>query len=124
MGADGQAGVVFLSSQQQLRKNEAEQSSGEQRNESRLVEPELAHSGLQNHTTVRAMLCVGPNVREEFSPFIKFSFSNLIAASNKQFFQISSDLRSSEYVELKKHQDPNYGYYRELLYAHHRSIWL
>lgn len=120
----GRRVVFFLTSQQQLRKNQAEQSAGEQRNESRLVEPELAHSGLQNHTTVRAMLCVGPNVREEFPPFIKFSFSNLIAASNKQFFQISSDLRSSEYVELKKHQDPNYGYYRELFYAHHRSIWL
>ena len=100
------------------------QSAGEPRNESRLVEPELAHSGLQSHTAVRAVLCVGQNVREEFPPFIKFSFSNLIAASNKQFFQISSDLRSSEYVELKKHQDPNYGYYRELLYAHHHSIWL
>lgn len=84
-----------------------------------------AHSGLQNHATVRAKLYISQNVREEFSPFItKVLLLRLIAASNKQFFQISSDLRSSEYVELKKHQDRNYGYYGELLYAHHHSIWL
>lgn len=65
------------------------------------------------------------DVREEFPPFLRKVLPlHLIGASNKQFFQISSDLRSSESVELKKHQDHNYGYYRELLCAHHHSIWL
>lgn len=97
MGADGQAGGCLFSYQPAAAEKEPGRAKpGEQRNESRLVEPELAHSGLQNHTTVRAMLC-RLKCQGGISPFIKFSFSNLIAASNKQFFQISSDLRSSEY---------------------------
>lgn len=63
------------------------------------------HFGLQNHTTgCQCRLYRSQDVREEFPPFSKKKvLLHLIAASNKQFFQISSDLRSSEYVELKKH---------------------
>lgn len=57
-----------------------------------------------------------PRCQRGISPLLKKNvlLLHLIAASNKQFFQISSDLRSSESIELKKHQDHNYGYYREL----------
>jgi hypothetical protein len=65
-----------------------------------------------------------PMCQAGISPFLKkVLLLHLIVASNKQFFHISSDFRSSEFVALKRHQAHNYGYYREWC-THHHSIWL
>lgn len=103
----------------------AEQSEGKNRRKRRNVEPEPRSFRTPEHTAgCRVQAVQKPGCQGRMSPPFLRKVLHLIAASNKQFFQISSDLRSSENVELKKHQDHNYGYYRELLYAHHRSIWL
>lgn len=62
------------------------------------------HIRLQNPTTgCQCRLYRSQDVREEFPPFVKKKalLLHLIAASNKQFFQIYSDIRSSECVELR-----------------------
>lgn len=81
----------------------------EERKKSRALGQSRVRAGLQSHTAG----CPGSKMSGRNFPLLKKSSPlHLIAASNKQFFQISSDLRSSECVELKKHQDHNYGYYR------------
>lgn len=65
-----------------------------------------------------------PTCQAGISPLLKkVLLLQLIAAPHKQSFHISSDFRSSEFVELKTHQAHNCGYYREWC-AHHQSIWL
>lgn len=102
------------------------QSKGKKRSKSRNWEPEpCSHWTPEPHCRVSEQAVQKPRCQGGVPPFFsKVPPLHLIAASSKQFFQISSDLRSSECVELKKHQDHNYGYYRELLRAHHHSIWL
>lgn len=86
----------------------------------------LACSGLQRPPhRMSEQAAQKPICQAGISPFLKkFSSSSIrLRASNKPFFHISSDFRSSECVELKTHQAHNYGYYREWC-AHHQSIWL
>lgn len=83
----------------------AEQSAGT-RNKSRSVGPEPSPFWTpEPHHRKSVQPGQKPRCQGGISPLLKKKKKSLhlIAASNKQFFQISSDLRSSEYVELKKH---------------------
>lgn len=82
----------------------AEQSAGKG-NKSRSVEPEPSPFWTpEPHHRMSVQPGQKPRCQGGISPLLKKKKKSSFDCSlNKQFFQISSDLRSSEYVELKKH---------------------
>lgn len=81
------------------------EQSARKRNKSRNVEPEPSPFWTpEPHHGMSVQAVQKPRCQGRISPILKKQvLLHMIAVSNKQFFQISSDFRSSEYVELKKH---------------------